>query len=239
MLVHLFGAMSSPSCAGFCLRKAADEFEGEFDVTTIETIRKNFYVDDCLKSVTETEKGIRLIQELRQLLARRSFRLTKFVSNDRDVLSSIPESERALSLVTLDLDELPVERALGIQWNVQEDVFSFRIIHRKKAATRRGILSDVSSMYDPLGFAAPFILPAKRLLQHLCKDKIGWDEEIPSSMQETWERWLNDLPRLQQITVLRYFKSHRLGQLKNTQLHHFSDASSEGYALPPTCVLWT
>ena len=229
MLVHLFGATSSASCAGFCLRKAADEFEGEFDVTTIETIRRNFYVDDCLKSVTETEKGIRLIQELRQLLARRSFRLTKFVSNDRDVLSSIPESERALSLVTLDLDELPVERALGIQWNVQEDVFSFRIIHRKKAATRRGILSDVSSMYDPLGFAAPFILPAKRLLQHLCKDKIGWDEEIPSSMQEIWERWLNDLPRLQQITVPRYFKSHRLGQLKNTQLYHFSDTFSEGY----------
>ena len=27
MLVNLFGATSSPSCAGFCLCKAADEFE--------------------------------------------------------------------------------------------------------------------------------------------------------------------------------------------------------------------
>lgn len=62
MLVHLFGATSSPSCAGFCLRKAADEFEGEFDPATIETIRKNFYVDDCLKSVTETEKAVKLIE---------------------------------------------------------------------------------------------------------------------------------------------------------------------------------
>lgn len=128
MLVHLFGATSSPSCAGFCLRKAADEFEGEFDAATIETIRKNSYVDDCLKSVTETEKAIKLIKELRQLLARRSFRLTKFVSNDVNVLSSIPESERAQSVVSLDLDEVPVERVLGVEWN-------FRVIERKRRNT--------------------------------------------------------------------------------------------------------
>ena len=48
-------------------------------------------------------------------------------------------------------------------------------------------------------------------------------------MQETWEHWLSDLPRLHQITVPRYFKSYWLGQLKNTQLHHFSNMSSEGY----------
>lgn len=151
------------------------------------------------------------------------------MSNDVNVLSSIPESERAQSVVNLDLDEVPVERALGVEWNVQEDVFKFRVIERKKAAMRRGILSDVSSMYDPLGFAAPFILPAKRLLQEFFKIKIGWDEDISRNMLEVWERWLNDLPHLQRITVPRYFKSHWLGQVKSVQLHHFSDASSDGY----------
>ena len=150
VLVHLFGATSSPSCAGFCLPKVAEEFEGEFDPETIQTIRRNFYVDDCLKSVKDTEKAIQLIKELCQILARRSFRLTKFVCNDVKVLSSIPESERAQSIVSVDLDELPVERALGVEWNVKKDTFSFRVAERKKAATRRGILSDVSSMYDPL-----------------------------------------------------------------------------------------
>jgi hypothetical protein len=231
MLVHLFGATSSPSCAGFCLRKVAEEFEGEFDPETIQTIRRNFYVDDCLKSVQDTEKAIQLIKELCQILARRSFRLTKFVCNDVKVLSSIPESERAQSIVSLDLDELPVERALGVEWNVKEDTFSFRVAERKKAATRRGILSDVSSMYDPLGFAAPFILPAKRLLQQLCKEKIGWDEDVPPSVLEAWERWLNDLPLWRSISVPRYLKSHQLGPLKSIQLHHFSDASFAGYGV--------
>ena len=231
MLVHLFGATSSPSCAGFCLRNVAKEFENEFNSETIETVRKNFYVDDCLKSVKEAEAAIGLIKELRELLERRSFRLTKFVSNNVEVLSSIPENERAKSIVRLDFDELPVERALGVEWNVKEDSFNFRIAERKKAPTRRGILSDVSSMYDPLGFAAPFILPAKRLLQQLCKEKIGWDEDISPNMLRVWERWLSGLPLLRSVSVPRYFKSWQLGQLKGIQLHHFSDASFDGYGV--------
>ena len=92
MSVHPFGAKSSPSCAGFCLRKTADECESDFDPDTIETIRRNFYVDDCLKSVSDTQKATRLIEQLRDFLTRRSFRLTKFISNDVTVLASVPES---------------------------------------------------------------------------------------------------------------------------------------------------
>ena len=83
---------------------------------------------------------------------------------------------------TLDLnyDELPIERALGVQWCVESDTFRFRITIKDKPLTRRGILSIVSSIYDPLGFAAPFTLKAKKLLQDLCKDeKLGWDDEVP------------------------------------------------------------
>ena len=193
----------------------------------IKTIWKVFYVDDCLKSVQKTEDTTQLIEELRQLLAKRPFRLTKFVCNDVEVLSLIPESERVHPL----LAELPVERAIGVEWNVREDAFNFWTTERKKTPTHQGILSDVSSMYDPLGFATPFILPAKRILQQLCKDKIRWDEDISLSMLQAWEWWLNDLPCLQNISVLRYFKSWKLGQLTSVQLHHFCDASFDCYGI--------
>ena len=85
-------------------------------------------------------------------------------------------------------------------------------------------------MYDdPLGFAAPFILPAKHLLQQLCKEQIGWDEEIPREMSQSWDNWLEGLPQLENIAVPRYLKSHQLSQVIDVQLHHFSDASSGGY----------
>jgi hypothetical protein len=113
MLIHLFGATSSPSCAGFCVRNVAEEFKEEFSPETIETLHNNFYVDDCLKSVSNTQAAMHLIQELCEMLSRRSFRLTKFISNSKEVLTSIPETERAQSVVSLDLEELPVERALA------------------------------------------------------------------------------------------------------------------------------
>lgn len=70
MLVHLFGATSSPSCASFSLKKTASDNRNEFDVETIDTINRNFYVDDCLKSVSTTDKAVRLSGQLRKLLSR-------------------------------------------------------------------------------------------------------------------------------------------------------------------------
>ena len=129
-------------------------------------------------------------------------------------------------MANLDLSELPVERALGVHWDVENDAFTFQIIKRKNAYTRRGISSDVSSMYDTLGFAAPFILPTKRLLQRLCKKQIGWDKAIPPEISRSWDNWLECLPELESVAVPRYLKSHQLSRVIDTQLHHFSHASS-------------
>ncbi|CAC5386644.1 unnamed protein product [Mytilus coruscus] len=50
------------------------------------------------------------------------------------------------------------DRALGVQWCVDSDEFRFNIDVKDKPATRRGILSITSSVFDPLGFLAPFTL---------------------------------------------------------------------------------
>ena len=120
------------------------------------------------------------MQGLRQACANGGFHLTKFTANRRTVLDSMPLKERSQETKTIDLnyDCLPIERALGVQWCVESDVLGFHIVLNSKPA-RRGILSVVSSMYDHLGFVAPFTLPAKKLLQDLCRDQnFGWDDEI-------------------------------------------------------------
>ena len=188
----------------------------------------DFYVDDCLKSVTTTEKATSLAGQLKDLLSRRGFNLTKWVSNDKKVLAAIPENLRAPSVLDLDLEGLPVEHALGIQWNMETDSFNFRIVDKGKMPTRRGVLSVTSSMYYPLGFATPLILPAKHLLQRLCKEGYGWDEQISRSDLSQWEDWTNSLPKLLEVAVHRCFKPQEFGELQQVQLHHFSDASESG-----------
>ncbi len=187
MTVHLFGAASSPSCANFALKRVAKDHKAEFDDETIQTVNKNFYVDDCLKSVGLNEKAIRLANQLRNLLVMGGIQLTKWISNSEEALKSLPESERA-TVKNLDLSEPHLERALGVHWNVTNDEFVFQISVKDKPPTRRGILSIVSSVYDPLGFAAPFILQAKLIMQDLCRKNLGWDDEISKRRPVTMAR---------------------------------------------------
>ena len=58
---------------------------------------------------------------------------------------------------------------------------------KEKPLTRRGLLSAVSSLFDPLGFMAPVELIAKLLLQDLCWKKLAWDDRIPNDDQVLWK----------------------------------------------------
>ena len=71
--VHLFGTTSSPGCSNFALRKVAEDNIGEFDEEVVKTVRKNFYVDDCLKSVESSAQAVNLAAQLRDLLSRGGF----------------------------------------------------------------------------------------------------------------------------------------------------------------------
>ena len=231
MTTHLFGGVWSPSCANFTLKRTAEEYGGGFDAETIKTVDNNFYVDDCLKSVPTEEAAIRLVEQLRELLALGGFRLTKWLSNSREVIRTLPEPEKAKSIAELDLDKdgLPSERALGVLWSVEEDNFTFDTNVKEKPLTKRGLLSVVSSVYDPLGFVSPFVLPAKMIFQSLCRRKLGWDEEMPKEFVDQWNRWLSDLATIAKIKIPRCLKPcSDFKQPISAQLHHFSDASEQG-----------
>ncbi|XP_071150422.1 uncharacterized protein [Mytilus edulis] len=233
MVVHLFGATSPPSCANYALRKTASELKGTFDNQVVDTVLKNFYVDDCLKSVSSTNKAIALISNIQSLLKQGSFRIAKWISNDRDVINSVPVEERAKEIKDLDLDQdsLPIDRALGVQWCVDSDKFHFNIDVKDKPATRRGILSMTSSVFDPLGFLAPFCLVGKSILQELCRLGIGWDDAIPQVLSEKWTQWLCDLEKLSEFKVNRCLKPSGFGEIVAADLHHFADASEIGYGV--------
>ena len=81
MAVHLFDRVSSPSCANFVLKKTAKDNKTSFDPEIIRTVKRDFYVDDCLKSVTSDKSAIFLVDNLIELLRRGGFPLTKWLSN--------------------------------------------------------------------------------------------------------------------------------------------------------------
>lgn len=231
MTVHIFGATSSPSCASFALRQTAEDFKDLFSVEAMETIKSNFYVDDCLKSVATENDAISLCKELETACAMGGFRLHKWICNNRNVLMSIPQADRAQQVKDLDLEksELPVERSLGIQWHVEKDELTFSVSLKNQPCTRRGILSVIASVYDPLGFICPFVLTAKNILQDLCKQNHAWDKDLPAHHVQMWQEWLTGLRHIGELAVTRCMKPAHFGQVTSAQLHLFSDASESGY----------
>ncbi|XP_019750034.1 uncharacterized protein LOC109530618 [Hippocampus comes] len=233
MVVHIFGATSSPSCASYALRKCAEDNQAHFSSTAANTILRNFYVDDCLKSVGTEKQAIALIQDLEAMCAAGGFKLTKWVSNSKSVLASVREEERADKVKMLDLENdcLPIERALGVQWCVEADTLQFRVCIQSKPLTRRGVLSMVSTIYDPLGILAPIILPVKHILQELCRTKHAWDDDMPEALAMQWQQWVMTLDHLTTFEVKRCIKPANFGEITSARLHHFADASEKGYGV--------
>ena len=239
MCVHLFGGTWSPSACSYALRQTANHKQDDSQDEAANAILHNFYVDDCLVSVESEESGKKLAADLTTLLKDGGFRLTKWISNRPAVLQSIPEEERVKDVKGLDLnyDALPVERALGISWDVESDCLLYKYRPKSKPPTRRGILSIVSSIYDPLGYVSPFVLRAKMILQGLTRLSLSWDEAIPFDVRAQWNEWLQDLPNIAEFQVNRCISPHDFGKVVECELHHFADASEVAYGAVSYLVL--
>lgn len=226
----IFGAASSPCTANYVLRKTADDNcdDPSFSPETIETVKRNFYMDDLLKSVRDEATATKLQRELTAPITRGGFRLTKWSSSSREVLSQIPNQEMASPSINLDLDDLPIERSLGLLWNTETDSFRFAVTLRQSALSKRGVLSQVSSVFDPLGVLAPFLLPVKCLLQTLWSKKKGWDEPLDEDDRMVWESWLASLSSLKAFELPRCLCSDAPRDVK-VELHVFRDASEKGF----------
>ena len=159
-----------------------------------------------------------------------AFNLTKFMSNSKELLATIPEEKRKEGVKDKDLSgDLPNDKALGICWNIEKDTFSFKINLDRKPITKRGLLSMISSIYDPLGYAAPFVLEGRQILQRLCNKNVQWDEIVQQDVQSDWAKWVEQMNQLENLPISRCIQPADFGEIKSVTLHHFSDASENGY----------
>lgn len=235
MNVHLFGAVSSPAVANYSLHKTAETGRAEFGDKAADFLCRNFYVDDGLTSVPAISEAIELIEDSQALCASAKLRLQKFASNRKDVLEALLKDDRAKDLKDLDLrhDALPVQRSLGTYWCIESDTLGFRIELKDKPLSRRGILSTISSVYDPLGIVSPVILTGKQILQDLCRQKVDWDDPLPDGIIARWERWRTELPLLEKVKLNRCVKPPGFGSPVQAEVHSFSDASESGIGQVP------
>ncbi|CAH8551523.1 unnamed protein product [Dicrocoelium dendriticum] len=228
MTAHPIGATSSPFCANFPFRRTASEWGCHYNESVAAAVHHNFYVDDLLISLPTVEEATQFVAQIREMLSKGGFKLCEWVNSHEGVYSAIPFTEVTGSVKPLAEASGSVNRTLGIAWDSREDAFLYQFAIPDRPKTRRGILSAVSSIYDPLGFIAPLIMPAKLLLQMMCRDKAHWDDPITSAYEKIWSAWLSEMKALNVLKIPRCIRRFT-GPEEWPQLHIFCDASENGY----------
>lgn len=185
-------------------------------------------MDEVLKSLPTVEAAVDLLKR-RPVLSDSKLRLHKIASNKREVMEAFPSQDHANDFKDLDFgsDALPVQRSLGLNRDLMSDTFTFKISDEEKPFTRRGILSTVNSIYNPLGFVASVSIQGKAILRELTQDNGNWDSPLPQEMEEMWIKWRSSLKDLGSLQVPRPCTEISPTEVSRRVLIVFCDASTK------------
>ena len=89
----------------------------------------------------------------------------------------------------------------------------------------------MAKTFDPLGVISPVTFQMKVLFQELCKQKINWDDPLPTGIKEEWASWCNELARIEHVKIPRCYTHGDQQDPVSYQLHGFCDSSLSGYAV--------
>ena len=160
-------------------RQTAQDF-GHGKEEAVKAINENLYVDDYLDSTETDEQAIERGRRVSEILARGDFHLRKWISNSRPVEAALGDGTEGETVADIIRGE-PARKILGVKWNIQDDKLTFSVATIQEVTySRRGLLSKLAGVFDPLGLASPFTIKAKILTQQLCLLGLDWDDPIPT-----------------------------------------------------------
>lgn len=229
-----FGTTCSPCCAIYALQRHVVDNSKPQDCVR-ECIEKSFYVDNCLHSLESEEEAKELVVKLRDLLTTGGFDLLQWASNIPSTISQLPPDVRSNSCELWLTDAHPnqPESTLGLQWHCQSDTLHYKPRPTDTTVTTmRNIYRTLASQYDPLGYITPYYTTrAKVIVQHLWTKNREWDDpQLPEDLLQAWQKWVSELPNLQNISLPRCYTSPGLDNPQSLRdIHVFCDASENAY----------
>jgi hypothetical protein len=160
-------------------------------------LAESFYCDDMIRAEDDPEHATEFLKQAQRILA--------------------------LARMELKAVESP-PKVLGVSWDASADViWADHQVETPSRFTRRELLRTEARVFDPLGLLSPWIVRARLLLQRTWQRGLGWDDPLPSELQDQWRTWMAEGAR---ATVT----FPRCARVKPTdELHVFSDASDVAF----------
>ncbi|XP_064469671.1 uncharacterized protein LOC135384400 [Ornithodoros turicata] len=208
-----FGTTSSPFLLSATIQHHLKKVEGPLKETA-EKLRVS-YVDDLLTGAsTEAEAE-------RQQLA--GMDLRKWASSSAVLSQRFQEhDDRCPGGNYAATTELGL---LGLLWDRETDQLKLSrnsLSLSSRGNTKRAVLKVSATVFDPLGFVAPFTIRAKMLFQRIWQLGLDWDED-------EWAWWSGELPQIKSMAIPRYLCQGIGCSSSRVQVHVLTDASSAAY----------
>ena len=157
-------------------------------------------------------------------------------TNSLEPIKRSPETLRETESYISFQDEEYKIKALGIVWRPNLDSFDLTgKLADKPPTTKRAVLSDITSSFDPLGCFSPALVKFKCFIQSLFK--LGWDQSLPLPILQEWLLLRPRLTAIQNFSIARCLLRDRQTSVQHVELHMFSDASEKAYGAAIYAVL--
>jgi hypothetical protein len=202
-----FGAEASPFMLGVAINYHFDH-QHDTQETTVQALRQNTYVDNLMQISNDIEELSKFKEEAIHIFESAQFPIHKWESN----------------VLELDTEPNP-SKILGHFWEKRDDSLEIKVDASStegSPVTKRTILSQLSSVYDPLGIMSPTMVEGKRIYRETCDEKVGWNAEVSDVVKKDWVRWTS---QLRNVRVPRSI-ARDIRKINKVHLHVFADASN-------------
>ena len=151
----------------------------------------------------------------------------KFKSEATELLESAEFSVHKWesNILELESENMPSPgKVLGHLWDKREDASELQIkkVSEDKPVTRRTILSQLGSIYDPLGLISPTMVQGKRIYREACDENKGWNSEVSPALTRDGLTWAR---QLRNVKVPRSLIKDCM-KVKSVRIYQFADASN-------------
>ncbi|XP_031635623.1 uncharacterized protein LOC116348696, partial [Contarinia nasturtii] len=217
-----YGTSIAPFLATRTTKQMALDNMNEFPQAA-QIILESMYMDDVADGAPSINEINKIYDHLRSVFSNAGFNLRKWSTNCKELMEKIPESDIEKKSLTETV------KALGILWSPSTDVFSYNLkvkIH-DKPFTKRQIIAEMASLFDPFGWICPIVISAKILIQEMWKQKLDWDQVVSDEISSKWLKTKNELHLISQIQLPRWINYDPEDKI---ELHGFADASKVAFA---------
>jgi len=189
-----FGVVSSP----FLLSATVEHHLDSYQSKNANKVKDDIYMDNVVTGTDSVEEAKELYSEVKVVFSDAQMNLREWSTNSVELRECIEKPDQG--------NEKEKTSVLGHIWNMNTDKISLKKptkLDSDEVVTKRTVLTNIASIFDPMGLFGPVTVKGKILMQTLWKKQLDWNEKIDDMSLDEWKAIQKDLKAICECEIGR------------------------------------